>query len=530
MSAMKSSLSEAEAAQAPALAWLTRTLAAAGSPVRRVDTQGAIILLAGADAYKIRRAIRLPFLDYSTLEKRRAASAAEVALNREAAPGIYLGAIPIRRKGEDFAFDGAGEIVEWATHMRRFDESRTLDHLAERGEITSDLTAKLARAIHLLHQRAPTRPAAPALASLEAYLDQNAAAFAALPDLFPAERADELDSRSRATLAGVRALLEERGARGFVRRCHGDLHLRNIVEIEGEPVPFDAIEFDESIATGDILYDLAFSVMDLWERGLRAAANGLLNGYLAQGEEAHYSGLAALPFFLSLRAAIRAKVEAANLPHLTGEAQRRARESARRYFDFALAFLEPEPARLVAIGGLSGTGKSALAAGLAPELGRAPGAIWLRSDVERKHLFGVEETTRLPDTAYGAAASRETYARLWRKAGLALGAGQSVVLDAVHSHAAERRASAAVAEEAGVGFVGLWLEAPLDRREQRAQARERDASDADARVVLAQRAEPLAEAGWSVLDASGDRAQTEAAARNRLGISTISWRAPPPLL
>ena len=137
---------------------------------------------------------------------------------------------------------------------------------------------------------------------------------------------------------------------------------------------------------------------------------------------------------------------------------------------------------------------------------------------------------RLPETAYGPAASRETYARLWRKAGLALRAGQSAILDAVHSHAAERRASAEVAAEAGVGFAGLWLEAPLETREQRAQARERDASDADARVVLAQRAEPVAEAGWSVLDASGDRAATEAAARNRLAISTVSWREPPPLL
>ena len=286
----------AEAAQAPVLAWLTATLDACGAPVRRIDTQGAVVLLAGAEAYKIRRAIRLPFLDYSTLERRRAATEAEIALNREAAPGIYLGAVPIRRAGEVFAFEGAGEVVEWATHMRRFDEGRTLDHLAERGEITRELTAKLARAIHLTHQRAPTRPAAPAIAALVSYLDQNAQAFAALPDLFAPERARELDRRARAALDGVRAQLLERGERGFVRRCHGDLHLRNIVEIGGEPTPFDAIEFDESIATGDILYDLAFAIMDLWERGLRAAANGLMNGYLAEGEEAHFPASPPCPF------------------------------------------------------------------------------------------------------------------------------------------------------------------------------------------------------------------------------------------
>ena len=300
--------------------------------------------------------------------------------------------------------------------------------------------------------------------------------------------------------------------------------------IEGEPVPFDAIEFDDGIATGDVLYDLAFAVMDLWERGLKAAANGLLNGYLGEGEEAHYSGLAALPFFLSLRAAIRAKVEAANLPHLAGEAQKPARDGARRYFDFALAFLDPAPARLVAIGGLSGSGKSALAGEIAPEIGRAPGAVWLRSDVERKHMFGVEGTTRLPDSAYGPAASRETYARIWRKAALALRAGQSAIVDAVHAHAAERRASAETAAQAGVAFDGLWLEAPLAIRERRAEARAADASDADVRVVAGQRAEPLAEAGWTALDGSGDRTATVKAARGRLGIHAVSWREPGALL
>ena len=490
-------------------AWLAnpRNYEAAG-PVRRIDTQGAVVFLAGADAYKVRRPIRLPFLDYSTLEKRRAASEAEIALNRESAPGIYLGAVPITRQGESFAFGGSGEIVEWATHMRRFDENATLDRLAERGELGSALIDDLAKVIHAAHQRAPLRPAAPAIRSLESWLDQNEAAFAALSDLFAPERAAELTRRARVELAALRPLLLARGDKGFVRRCHGDLHLRNIAVIRGRPVPFDAIEFDEAIATGDLLYDLAFAIMDLWERGLRPEANRLLNGYLAQGDETAFSGLAALPFFLSLRAAIRAKVEAANLSHLRGDALARTIAAARRYFDFAIRLLNPSPARLVAIGGLSGAGKSALAATLAPAIGRAPGAIWLRSDVERKHMFGEAETTRLPDSAYGAEASRETYARLARKAERALRAGCAVILDAVQSRAFEREAAAHIAADAGVDFTGLWLEAPLTERERRVGSRVGDASDADARVVAAQRAEPLREAGWSALDAGGVLATT----------------------
>ena len=515
---MAASDANAEDDQAEVLDALAKTIAGSTAlPVKRIDTQGAVVFLAGDAAYKVRRAIRLPFLDYSTLERRQAASEAEVALNRESAPGIYLRAVAITREDGSLAIGGPGEVVEWATHMRRFDEDATLDKLAERGDLSANLIARLARASHAMHERAPKRDGEAAIHSLETYLDQNEVAFAARPEIFDSARAADLNRLSREALAARRPLLLSRGEQGFVRRCHGDLHLRNIVGIDGEPVPFDAIEFDEAIATGDVLYDLAFAIMDLWERDLRSSANRLLNGYLGAGDEENYSGLAALPFFLSLRAAIRAKVEAGNLEHLTGEARGKARESAERYFRFALAFLEPAAARLLAIGGLSGTGKSALAACLAPEFGRAPGAVWLRSDVERKHLFDVGETTRLPDSAYSEAAGRETYARLTRKAARALRAGQSVIVDAVQSRGHERQTISSLAGELGAAFAGLWLEAPRDERRARVERRSGDASDADARVVAAQRAEPLAEAGWFALDASGDLSSTLGAARKQLG-------------
>jgi aminoglycoside phosphotransferase family enzyme/predicted kinase len=466
----------------------------------RIDTQGAVVFLKGDDAIKIRRAIKLAFLDYSTLDLRRRAAEAEIALNRADAPQIYKDAAPIRRTPEGFGFEGEGEIVEWATRMRRFDENATLDRLAARGEIGETTIRALAEAVHEMHARAPVRDAEPAIASLARWIEQNAQSFAAAPDLFYTVAAQDLALRSRAALAAATPLLRARGKVGAVRRCHGDLHLGNVAMIEGRPVPFDAIEFDEAVATGDVLYDLAFPVMDLWERDLRREANLLLNVYLSLSPPETLDALALLPLFLSLRAAIRAKVE-------------RTPKAARRYFDFARAFLDVVPPRLVAVGGLSGTGKSALGAALVPGLGAAPGAVHLRSDVERKHLFGVAETTPLPDAAYSAGAGARTYARLIDKARRALRAGACVLIDATHSHAGERRQAVALAREVGAPFVGLWLEAPLETRLARVAARRDDASDADGRIVRQQHADPLEEPGWRALDASGTLAQTLANAR-----------------
>ena len=305
----------------------------------------------------------------------------------------------------------------------------------------------------------------------------------------------------------------------MTRRCHGDLHLRNIVLIDGEPTLFDAVEFSDEVASGDVLYDLAFLLMDLEERGLRGQANRLFNRYLAPEPPEALAGLAALPLFMSLRAAIRAKVEAAGADRLEGAARNQALKLARRYFDRAAEFLRYVAPRLVAVGGLSGVGKSALAAALAPCIGRAPGALLARSDVERKAMFGVEETAHLPASAYAAEVSRDVYARLDDKARRALRAGQAVVLDATFSTARERRAAARVAREVGVGFAGLFLEAPLGTRLARVGGRGADASDADASVARAQRAEPLAERGWSALDAGGALDATIALALGRLGLA-----------
>jgi uncharacterized protein len=466
-------------------------------PVKRFETHGAMVFLAGENAYKLKRAVKFPFMDFSTPEKRRLACEAEVSVNRPNAPDLYLGVRPVTRSGGRLALGGEGEAVDWVVHMRRFDEEQTLDRVAARGELSDKLIAELVAAVLASHGRALMRPGEPAVAALHRYVGENTQAFAETPDLFPPQSAAALSAAARHRLSELEPLLLDRGRAGWVRRCHGDLHLRNLVLIDGKPTLFDAVEFDESIATGDVLYDLAYLLMDLWQAGLRPEANRVLNRYLWAGAaDDHLAGLAAMPLFLSLRAAIRAKVVAAALPHLKGKERDGRRAEARRDFDLAVAFLQPAPARLIAVGGLPGTGKSTLAARLAAEIGCPPGAVHLRSDIERKLLFGVAETERLPEAAYSRETTDRVYDRLRHKATLALEAGHSVIADAMHGDEAERVAIRGVAEETGAPFQGLWLEAPVPVLLDRVARRSGDASDATAEVVRRFAETEAAPADW----------------------------------
>ncbi|GGC65901.1 bifunctional aminoglycoside phosphotransferase/ATP-binding protein [Chelatococcus reniformis] len=494
------------------------TFGLAAPPVR-IDTHGAVVVLAGPFVYKVKRAVRFPFLDFSTLAKREAACRTEFAVNAVYAPSIYLGVVSIRRGADGgLRFDGAadGEVVEWAVKMRRFPHDCTLDRVAAAGGLTPALMADLAQVVAASHEAGERRLDPAEVDTNAMYLEQNAEAFAEYPDLFAASRARAIIAAGREAFAGNRGLLVSRCLGGYVRRCHGDLHLRNIVLLGGKPTLFDAIEFDERIATCDLLYDLAFLLMDLVHRGFADQSNLLFNRYLWLADEAHLEGLAALPLFLSIRASIRAKVTAAGLDHLDGAARDREAAEVAGYFDLADSFLAPVPARLVAVAGLSGTGKSTLAGRLAPRLGRAPGAVHLRSDIERKRLFGVMESEQLPPEAYDAGAGEAVYAALARKATAALEAGAAVVVDAVYARAHERAALEAVARNAGVPFAGLWLTAPEDVLVARVEARRGDASDARADTVRAQQRYDTGPIGWSRIDATPTPDRVVAAAWDTL--------------
>jgi uncharacterized protein len=495
-------------------------------PVRRIDTHGAIVFLAGDNAYKVKRAVHFPYMDFSTLEKRRTACLREIEVNRLNAPGIYLGVIPITRAGASLEFSGSGEILEYCVHMRRFDEGATLDHLAGEGAFTPDLVASLARAVAQAHERAPRRDYDSA-AALDGLIRENGESLAESEDLFSIERVRALTAASLAIVERNTALLAARRKAGFVRRCHGDLHLGNVVLLRGQPVLFDALEFDENMASIDVLYDLAYLIMDLRERGFPHAANSLFNQYLWQTDEAHLAGLAVMPLFLSLRAAIRAKVVAASLPYSEARQREGLAREAKRYFALAEEFLSPAAPRLVAIGGLSGAGKTTVAAEVAPSVGRPPGSVHLRTDIERKRLFGAAQTERLPQSDYRPDISAKVYAEVRRKAGIVLAAGYSVIADAVHARREEREAIEATARDAGARFDGLWLEVPLTLRIERVERRADDASDATAEVARRQADVELGDLPWARIEASGDAGSTIRNALDTLALSQRGQKARP---
>ena len=491
--------------QREALGFLANPATHGGAPVRRIDTHSAVVFLAGDRAFKVKRAVRYSYLDFSTLAQRRAACEAELEINRAFAPALYLGVIPITREPNGaLRLGGHGERVEWVVEMRRFDETKTLDHLADDNAIDLALADKLARAVAATHNRIPVLEGAPWIAALASYVAANDAAFGADPELFNPAQAASLGRDSRLALDRLRPLLVARSAEGMVRRGHGDLHLGNVVLVDGNPILFDAVEFSPLIAAGDVLYDLAFLLMDLVERGLSAAANVVLNRYLAEARRmSDLDAVAALPFFMSLRAAIRANVTASRAAIARKPDQDEARSGAKRYFALACRLIRPAKPVLVGIGGLSGTGKSRLAASLAPELAPAPGAIVLRSDVERKALEGRGESEHLPQEAYTAEQSARVYATLVEKAGRVIAAGHSAIIDAMFARPQERDALRDAARGRDVAFHGLFLNADLAARVARVGSRRGDASDADRTIALAQEQYVLGYNDWQPIDASG---------------------------
>jgi aminoglycoside phosphotransferase family enzyme/predicted kinase len=490
-----------------------------GSEIKRIDTHSSVVFLIGARAFKIKRAVKFPFLDYTTLDKRHAACLGELDVNKLFAPQLYHRVVPITRNvNGGIALNGSGDIVEWAIEMQRFDEGQTLDHVAERNGIDDELAEKLARMIAAIHARSQSVDVDTWLNAVERFLDQNDLAFRQAPELFPVGPVEVLNRHSREALARLRPLLEARGSHGFVRRGHGDLHLGNIALLDGQPVPFDAIEFDPMIAAGDVLYEVAFLLMDLVERRQDRAANIILNRYLLETRKMDgLDGLTALPFFMSLRAAIRAMVLAAQIQRAGPKARASLSDTAKVYFNLAVRLLAPSSPVLVAIGGLSGTGKSTLARALAPYLAPAPGAVIVRSDVERKSLFGVEEMVRLAPHAYRPEITAKVYAQLTGRTEQIIAAGHSAIADAVFADSDERTAMARIASKNNVRFCGFFLVADIKTRLDRINTRGPNASDADAEIARQQENHAPDSVDWTIVEVSGSLDETLGKVRAAIG-------------
>ena len=498
-----------------------------GDEVEIIETHVSLVFLCGARVLKLKRAVVFPYLDFSNSEYRRQACEAEVRINRRTAPSIYKGVVAVTRQTDGgLALGGTGQPVDWLVDMHRFDEATLFDRLAQQGGLTRAMMEDLADAIAAFHQsaKATADNTMGGRAGIRMIIDSNDACFSDAAGVVGRGETEQLTAASLSALDGISDLLDRRRDAGRVRHCHGDLHLRNICIVDGRPSLFDAIEFNDAFANIDVLYDLAFVLMDLDHRGLRRLANITFNRYFdltGDGGE-DLGGMRAMALFLSVRAAIRCHVDAAQAATISDaeKAKVRAKE-ALEYLAMAMAALLPSPPQLVGVGGLSGSGKSRMARELAPYIGASQGGIGarvVRSDTTRKRLAGAALSDHLGPDGYTADMTQRTFAAVFSEVKEALRAGQTVIADAVFAFPEQRRALQAIAEAEGVPFTGLWLEAPPGVMARRVTERQRNPSDADAAVLEMQLQYDLGEMDWHRIDSAGPKNATVQAGLDILGV------------
>ncbi|MBS0373231.1 MAG: AAA family ATPase [Proteobacteria bacterium] len=459
-----------------------------------VETHASWVVLAGPFAYKFKRPVRYPFLDYSTPDRRRAACEAELALNRRWAPMLYLDVVELAVTSDGPRLGVPGGHGEPALRMHRFAAGEQLDALLTAEQVAPAELAAFGRALADVQAAAPVATAASALgrpATVRAALEATLATLAEADEVLGAGRRHSLAAWADAEFPLLEPLLAARRASGRVRDCHGDLHAGNVVRLDGRLVPFDGIEFSAELRTIDCAADAAFLAMDLEHHGRADLAAAFLDAWLERSGDAGAAGV--LRWFLVDRALVRAKVAMLSARLATPAATGAAWDRARAYVATAERFATRPPGLVVITSGLSGSGKSRLAAEL---VGRLP-AVRLRSDVERKRLAGLPPEARSGSPAgaglYTAALTRRTYARLASCAGPLARAGLSVLLDATYLEARERERVAATARAALAPFAILACEAPLELLCARLGARQGDPSEATLAVLERQlaAAEPL---------------------------------------
>jgi aminoglycoside phosphotransferase family enzyme/predicted kinase len=504
--------------------------------VVRIDTHISTVLLAGKHAYKIKKPLDLGFLDFSTLEKRWQGCIDEVRLNRRTAPAIYLDVVAITGPIDEPRIeagtvpDRGAVVLEYAVRMRRFDPNQTLDRLALRGELGVETMDDLAAAVALLHEQAPTAdPDFGSPARIEHWALDN---FLAMRDQVHSAddraRLDVLEVWTHEEAHAQAALMAERVLAGRVRECHGDLHLGNVVLLDGTPVIFDAIEFNRELRCIDVISDIAFAFMDLADHGLPRLAWRFISAYLERTGD--YAGLPLLRFYAVYRALVRAKVALIRLrqPQLSHHVRLREHMSFEHYLALAERLRAPGSSLLATMTGLSGSGKSTVALCLAERVG----GVRIRSDVERKRLFGIESSLASGGNIYTAEANEKTYARLGQCAKTGLAASVPVVIDAACLRRAERLRFRDLARELGARFALVVCSAPAEVLRARVAARAAagtDPSEADADVLERQlewyEAPGADEAAWAHhFDSAQGRAQLEADC-DRLGSALLAAAA-----
>lgn len=476
------------------MAWL------ASRTEKAIDTACAHVFLGRDVAWKIKRHADLGYANFSSAEHRKWALDRELEFNKAAAPDIYRAVRAITREADGgLAIDGAGQVVEHVLEMRRFDEDAVL--AARPDAVTGDLAEALGRMIAGFHAAAPLRPAG-GLTALSFTVGSNAQLLRETCPGLDRDRVETMIALTEAELERQAPALAHRSAAGFARRCHGDLHLGNILLEHGKPILFDCIEFNDLLSDLDVQYDLAFLLMDLDFRGRRDAGVRALSGYMDEAARSFpaeiWDGLASLPLMLAVRAAVRAHVSVHSGEPAAG----------RYYVEAAIEHLSPPSPVLAAVGGLSGSGKSLFSRAVAPALGASPGAVILRTDEIRKRLMNVPPTRTLDPASYTAPFQARTYDAMLDSAGALLRSGRSVVLDATFIDAELRGRVEALAAACGAPFRGAWLEAPLEVLEARVAGRRGDASDATVAVLHEQVRRLRRPVTWPPVDAQAPTAES----------------------
>jgi hypothetical protein len=462
-------------------------------PIRVAETHISWVLLTGQYAYKIKKPVRLSFLDYSTLERRHALCAEELRLNRRLAPDLYLGVSVVAGSVESPRMDADGAPLEYAVRMRQFAPGDELAAMLATGSVTEADVAALGASIARFHAAADAAPPGVAFGSPDTVhrvtLD-NLVELRALPESTEwRDRVARLESRLTELHGGLRALMRERRARGRVRECHGDLHCGNVVRWAGALTPFDGIEFDPALRFIDVVNDTAFLTMDLAERGRADLRRAVLQSWVeALGD---WDGLPLLPYYESYRALVRAKVDALRALQLDARSPARAAAVAdcARYLDWATTRVRPRQPPVLITCGLSGSGKT----WLARRLGARLGALHVRSDVERKRLAGLapdESSKSPPDSGiYTREFNDRTYARLGECAAAAIAGGEPVIVDAAFLRSGERRRMLQLAQRAQSSFAIVHCRSPeavLRARVAARSAARTDASEAGLDVLARQ--------------------------------------------
>lgn len=458
-----------------------------------LQTHISWVLLTGPYAYKLKKPVDLGFVDFSTLERRHFFCQEELRLNRRLAPQIYLEVVAVSGTPEQPCFHPAGEAIEYAVKMTQFSQDQLLSHLLSEGRLEASHIDALAQEVSAFHARLEPAPAASRFGNPEGIyqpLQENFQhLFDAVDDPVRQAHASALETWCQRTFAARRPAFIARKRDGFVRECHGDMHLGNMIMQDNAIVIFDCIEFNEDLRWIDVASEVAFLTMDLEDRGRADLAHRFLNAYLeATGD---YGLLLTLPFYLTYRATVRAKVAGIRLGQhdLPPEEAERLRHEFGSYLDLANSYTRPAQPRLFITHGVSGSGKTYAT----KQLVDAIGAIRLRSDVERKRLFGLAPLERSGDSSapdlYRPDVTQRLYAHLAQQATLVVQAGFSAIVDATFLKQAQRDMFRRLAHTLGVSCIILDFQAQektLQSRVSRRYAQANDASEANLEVLHGQ--------------------------------------------